>query len=429
MFGPARALLLVFLSGALTAACGSAAQMANQKECTDDQAMHALDEADVLRTWDAVYRSFKTFGHCDDGAIAEGYDDSIIRLLVSDWNHFDDLARLSAGDQAFEKFVLRHIDELASEEQLSTIAKNANSRCPPGQIPLCRRISAAISSLLSDSSVFLGVLEDVPGHYANQPNVRAVRVLFKKNGSEWQPFRSNCPDQGCLKEIAKQYPLEISWNIAFDGKKLGQITTLAPLEFKFYGDVGLEEITSSGPIPIVGKRSQSYAGFAASDVYRPLVAVSQPNYTDPEVWKPARLAGEMIAALRQEFRKKFPKVSNCTNPEENIEKPWLYHDEDIVIGKIYASQKKWHVAQMRLEKWSCDGPTHDGGPFDSQWYVVDPGGTIRFLDSGMWLVDAGDYDNDGKSELVFAIDRYNLGGYELFYDEFTKHAVFEFAYH
>jgi hypothetical protein len=27
----------------------------------------------------------------------------------------------------------------------------------------------------------------------------------------------------------------------------------------------------------------------------------------------------------------------------------------------------------------------------------------------MWLVDAGDYDNDGKSELVFAIDRANEG--------------------
>ena len=27
-------------------------------------------------------------------------------------------------------------------------------------------------------------------------------------------------------------------------------------------------------------------------------------------------------------------------------------------------------------------------------------------------------------ELVFAIDRYNQGGYELFYDDFKGHAVF-----
>ena len=51
------------------------------------------------------------------------------------------------------------------------------------------------------------------------------------------------------------------------------------------------------------------------------------------------------------------------------------------------------------------------------------------LGQGMWLVDAGDYDNDGKSELVFAIDRYNQGGYELFADDFKSHAASHFSYH
>jgi hypothetical protein len=45
----------------------------------------------------------------------------------------------------------------------------------------------------------------------------------------------------------------------------------------------------------------------------------------------------------------------------------------------------------------------------------------------MWLVDAGDYDNNGRDELVFSIDRYNRGGYELFYDDFKKHATFEYG--
>jgi hypothetical protein len=35
---------------------------------------------------------------------------------------------------------------------------------------------------------------------------------------------------------------------------------------------------------------------------------------------------------------------------------------------------------------------------------------ITLFNKGMWLVDVGDYDNDGKSELVFAIDRYDQGG-------------------
>ena len=32
----------------------------------------------------------------------------------------------------------------------------------------------------------------------------------------------------------------------------------------------------------------------------------------------------------------------------------------------------------------------------------------------------GDYGNDGKSELVFAINRDNRSGYELFYNDFQK---------
>jgi len=254
-------------------------------------------------------------------------------------------------------------------------------------------------------------------------------VLFQKNGNEWQPFRSECGDVACLKATAAQYPREATWTIAFDGKNLGQITTRAPLEFKLYADVGLEEITSAGSVATVGKRSQNYAGFAGGEVYRPLVAISQANFADPEGWKQAKLPNQITASLREKFRNKFLKVSNCTNPDQGVRAPWLYRDEDIAIGKAYGSQKKWFVAGMKLDGWRCDGPIEDGGPFDVQWYVVDPAGTIRFLDSGMWLVDAGDYDNDGKSELVFAINRYDAGGYELFYDEFRKRAVFQFIYH
>ena len=75
----------------------------------------------------------------------------------------------------------------------------------------------------------------------------------------------------------------------------------------------------------------------------------------------------------------------------------------------------------------CDGPPDEA--FRSQWFVVTPEQKVLFLGSSMWLVDAGDYDGDGKSELVFSIDGYNLGGYKLFYDDFRQRASFEFGYH
>ena len=63
------------------------------------------------------------------------------------------------------------------------------------------------------------------------------------------------------------------------------------------------------------------------------------------------------------------------------------------------------------------------------WFVIDPKYSVRFLDVEGWLIDAGDYDRDGKSELVFQTGGYNRGGYKLYYSDFQKYAAFEFSYH
>jgi hypothetical protein len=136
---------------------------------------------------------------------------------------------------------------------------------------------------------------------------------------------------------------------------------------------------------------------------------------------------EVAAALRNAFRKKFPKVSNCTTQNDTAAKPWPYRDADIKLSKAYSSNKGWSAVQLLLTGYRCEGPQDD--PFIEQWFAVTPRGETTLLGDGMWLVDAGDYDNDGKSEVVFAIDRYNEGGYELFYDDFKGHAVFQFSYH
>jgi len=62
-------------------------------------------------------------------------------------------------------------------------------------------------------------------------------------------------------------------------------------------------------------------------------------------------------------------------------------------------------------------------------FVVTPEHQVRFLGSGMWFVDAGNYGEDGKTEVVFSIGGYNRDGYKLFYDDFKQSAVFEFNYH
>jgi hypothetical protein len=83
---------------------------------------------------------------------------------------------------------------------------------------------------------------------------------------------------------------------------------------------------------------------------------------------------------------------------------------------------------LHLEAVDC-ADVEAGFDIDDPWFVVDTKKSIAYLESGIWLVDAGDYDNDGRSELVFSINRDNEGGYEIYYDNFKKHATFRFNYH
>jgi len=276
----------------------------------------------------------------------------------------------------------------------------------------------------------LGILEDNPGHYLGEANDRTVRVVFKKTGGDWEAFRSECGNQDCLKTIAADFPDHMTWTIGFDGKMLGTVATRAQEKFEWYSSIGQENIASNGPVPTIGQRLEEFGGWAGRPVYRPLVANSLPYFKDPESWKRTEPSAAVLGLLRGQFRNKFPQVTNCDNPDENRAKPWSYRDEDIKIFRAYSARSGWLVVSLHLDENRCDGPWEGpADPFSTQWFALSPNREVSFLDQGMWLVDAGDYDNDGKSELVFTIGRYDRGGYEIFYDDFKKHASFEYSYH
>jgi hypothetical protein len=276
-------------------------------------------------------------------------------------------------------------------------------------------------------STFIGILEDNPGHYSGDPHYRDVRVVFRRDGTHWAAFPSHCPDQNCLKNIAAQFPHRVDWTVTFRGREIGHVLSQTPLAFDFYSTVGQQNIVSTATPPRIGTPSADFGGFTGDPVYRPLVAVSQSHHGDREAWEPTQLSTELASALREAFRKRFPNVTNCTRRNVEHGEPWRYSDTNIRIRGAYTSSRHWLIVQLALTGDECDGPPEQ--PFSPQWFIVTPNQQIRFLDSGMWLVDAGDYGGDGKTELIFSIDADNRGGYKLFYDNFKQRAVFEFNYH
>jgi hypothetical protein len=137
----------------------ASAQVPTKAQCTQAEAMQALDESDRLRDWDELYRSFQRFAQCDDGAIAEGYDDTIEKLLVGQWDRIDQFVTLGKSNEPFRIFVLKHINALITAEGAETITRNARSSCPRGDQELCRII---IDRLIAARDPRGGV-ESLPG--------------------------------------------------------------------------------------------------------------------------------------------------------------------------------------------------------------------------------------------------------------------------
>src|SRR5690348_2331868 len=123
--------IFAYLLAALFA-CGMApfSLAKSPKTCTTAEARHARYEASHLEHWDKAYESFKRFGRCDQGQVAEEYSYAVGRLLAYDWNQVELLLHFSAEDQEFKEFVLRHIDENIPEEETQLIIRNAQQRCP-----------------------------------------------------------------------------------------------------------------------------------------------------------------------------------------------------------------------------------------------------------------------------------------------------------
>jgi hypothetical protein len=120
------------------------ARDSQNRHCTKDEAIQALTEADSLNDWDQVHSSYRRFSQCDDGAIAEGYSDSVSKLLANDWSSFGRLLTLTSADKMFRQFVLKQIDPTVPQPVLLKILTNAQSKCPVGGRSLCRLLVRSV---------------------------------------------------------------------------------------------------------------------------------------------------------------------------------------------------------------------------------------------------------------------------------------------
>ncbi len=140
----------ILVAGACFAQAAPQTGRSRRHPCTAEQEKQASRDMDHLKGWRAVYRSFRRFGQCDDGEIAEGYSDAVAQLLAKRWGTLPELDGLVSADSAFKRFVLDHIDATASYDDLKAMAGNARLRCRPRQKQLCDSIARQAENAMKE---------------------------------------------------------------------------------------------------------------------------------------------------------------------------------------------------------------------------------------------------------------------------------------
>ena len=90
----------------------------------------------------------------DDGAAAEGYSESVARILADHWESLRQFSRLTENEKGFRAFVLRHLDATLNMEDVRAIHANSMQHCPADLRNLCKDLrKSADAAIKEDPSV------------------------------------------------------------------------------------------------------------------------------------------------------------------------------------------------------------------------------------------------------------------------------------
>lgn len=110
------------------------------KTCSKRDEIHVERLAAKVTNWNQLHKLYKRYHQCDDGAIAEGFSESISIILSQSWGQLGSLQLIINKDTSFETFILNHLDETLPEERLQMIEKLARNSCPGSARKLCDNI-------------------------------------------------------------------------------------------------------------------------------------------------------------------------------------------------------------------------------------------------------------------------------------------------
>lgn len=194
-------------------------------------------------------------------------------------------------------------------------------------------------------------------------------------------------------------PKAFSWDVCFSGRAEGQLTAMRSPDGVTVPTSGATSTPSPTPTPPYllreedrapwrTRRSNDYSGWLPNPVYKPILLMSSLNTSckDPEKWKQVgseKVRGH-IKSLLGELSKKLASESPELATYELTEK-------EAKIYRAWGSPKfGYYIALITRAK-----------PRTMETFYVSPKTEVTYLGRDMMLVDAGDFDGDGASEVLF----------------------------
>lgn len=279
------------------------------------------------------------------------------------------------------------------------------------------------SHALAGEPVLLGVLEEP--QCAKERTVRA-RIMFVSEGSRWKSL--------AVRETARRIEVtDKEWTVALDGRSVATVIlgdpnpdSPQPTDWYYARDKLYMPV---GKYPTVSNKN-SFSGWCEAPSRRPLVLTSQPMVSDPAIWKPVAVSGDYKRKLCQSMKLVLARtdVVHCRDAEGIRPEPFDFQPEDLKLYKAYRSKTEGILISVGLDfaKYGCDGVT--GPAWLPHWFLLRDA-AVDLVGTGMELVDAGDYDGDGRSEALFWKSGYNRDGYVLLFDHLRQKAEYIWGYH
>jgi hypothetical protein len=151
-----KALILICLSLSFAVGLGvtSAAFAGTTLVCSAEMA--AGSDAFISQTkvnWEALSQQWSTNKACDDGYFAAGYSNMVVRLFAYEWNQFHTFVHIAQTHPEFHNWVIKHIDESTSPDDLTKVLINARScRTDEQSAVFCNDVARASEQALQRMS-------------------------------------------------------------------------------------------------------------------------------------------------------------------------------------------------------------------------------------------------------------------------------------